>query len=332
MGAEESFEERAQERLRQALGEKILALLSDPRTLEIMVNPDGSVFCEREGAAMSCEGSARAGLAREVILTLMAMRESGERDSGIFSCELPFCSARFEGIMPPLCREPCFCVRRHGAAQIGLSDLVACGSVSAQCAYYLRQALMERRSIMVCGGTGCGKTTFLNALLNEAALLLPGDRVIAIEDTPELSLPLANSVSLRACGGTGMGELVRATLRMRPDRIVLGEVRGSEALDLVDALSSGHSGGMATLHAGSAVEAARRLVLLASRHPRCPRAVEPLVAGALDLIAVLEGRPRRRLVELCAVRGYSGGNFVLENTGVELCSSKSSRLRQRPCS
>lgn len=319
MGAEGSFEERALRRLKQAFGEKILELLDDPRTLEIMVNPDGSLFCEREGAAMSCEGSARPGLAREVILTLMAMRESGERDSGIFSCELPFCCARFEGIMPPLCQEPCFCVRRHGAARLGLSDLVACGSISAQCADYLRQALLKRRSIMVCGGTGCGKTTFLNALLNEASLLLPRDRVIAIEDTPELHLPFANSVSLRACGGTGTGELVRATLRMRPDRIAVGEVRGSEALDLVDALSSGHAGGMATLHAGSAMEAVRRLVLLVSRHPRCPKSIEPLVAGALDLIAVLEGRPKRRLLELCAVRGYRGGNFVLENTGVELC-------------
>ncbi len=319
MAADSSFEERAQERLRDALGGRILALLSDPRTLEIMVNPDGSIFCEREGASMTREGLARPGLAREVILTLMAMRESGERDSGIFSCELPLCSARFEGIMPPLCEEPCFCVRRHGAARLAIDDLVEEGLITDGCASYLRQALASHRSIIVCGGTGCGKTTFLNALLNEAALLLPRDRVIAIEDTPELHLPFENAVSLRACGGTGTGELVRATLRMRPDRIAVGEVRGSEALDLVDALSSGHSGGMATMHAGSASEALRRLVLLISRHPRCPKSVEPLVAGALDLIAVLEGRPRRRLAELCAVRGYSGGNFILENTGVELC-------------
>jgi P-type conjugative transfer ATPase TrbB len=319
MSRKGGFEELAEGRLKEALGEKILALLADPRTLEIMVNPDGAVFCEREGAVMSSEGSARPGLAREVILTLMAMRESGERDSGIFSCELPFCSARFEGIMPPLAKEPCFCVRRHGAARLTLNDLVSQRSITPSCADFLRQALSERRSFIVCGGTGCGKTTFLNALMNEAAMIQPSDRVISIEDTPELSLPFANCVALRACGGTGTGELVRATLRMRPDRIAVGEVRGSEALDLVDALSSGHSGGMATVHAGSAAEAVRRLVLLVSRHPRCPRDVEPLVAGALDLIAVLEGRPRRRLAELSAVRGYSGGKFILENTGVELC-------------
>lgn len=319
MYTDENFEELASGRLKDAFGEQILNLLYDPLTLEVMVNPDGSVFCEREGSSIRSESPVRPSLAREVILTLSAMRASGERDEKLFSCELPFCKARFEGIMPPLCEAPCFCIRRHGSMKLTLDDLKENRIISEECALYLKDALSKRRSIIVCGRTGCGKTTFLNALLNEAAILNPDDRAISIEDTPELTLHFKNSVKLTARDGIDPGALVRATLRMRPDRIIIGEVRGCEALDLLDALSSGHSGAMTTLHAGSAMEAVRRLVLLSSRHPRCPRAIEPLIASALDLIVVLKSRPRRHLAELCEIKGFKNSSFVLENTGVQLC-------------
>lgn len=319
MFTDDSFEELASGRLKDAFGDQILNLLYDPLTLEVMVNPDGSVFCEREGGSVRRESQVRPSLAREVILTLSAMRGSGERDEKLFSCELPFCKARFEGIMPPLCEEPCFCIRRHGSLKLTLEDLRENRIISEECALYLKDAIARRRSIIVCGRTGCGKTTFMNALLNEAASLNPDDRAICIEDTPELTLHFKNSVKLKACDGTDPGALVRATLRMRPDRIIIGEVRGCEALDLIDALSSGHSGAMTTMHAGSAQEALGRLMLLASRHPRCPRAIEPLIAGALDLVVVLKSRPRRQLAELCEIKGFKDSSFVLEKTGVQLC-------------
>jgi type IV secretion system protein VirB11 len=178
----------------------------------------------------------------------------------------------------------------------------------------LRDAVRNRRNILVAGGTSTGKTTLVNALLAEVAKT--GDRVVLIEDTRELQCAAPNLVALRTKDGAAtLSDLVRSALRLRPDRIPIGEVRGAEALDLLKAWGTGHPGGVGTLHAGSALGALRRLEqLIQEAVVTVPRA---LIAETIEIIAVLAGRGgARRLIELAAVKGLGpNGDYVLVPAG-----------------
>ena len=217
------------------------------------------------------------------------------------SAELPESGERFEGLVPPVVAAPCFAIRRPAVAVFTLDDYVEAGIMSACQAELLRVAVAERKNILVAGGTSTGKTTLVNALLAEVAKT--GDRVVLIEDTRELQCAAPNLVALRTKdGAASLSDLVRSSLRLRPDRIPIGEVRGAEALDLLKAWGTGHPGGVGTLHAGSAIGALRRLEqLIQEAVVTVPRA---LIAETIDLIAVLAGRgSARRLAELACVEG-----------------------------
>jgi type IV secretion system protein VirB11 len=182
-----------------------------------------------------------------------------------------------------------------------LDDYVAAGIMSDAQAAFLRRGVVERRNILVAGGTSTGKTTLVNALLAEVAKT--GDRVVLIEDTRELQCAAPNLVSLRTRDGVvSLSDLVRSALRLRPDRIPIGEVRGPEALDLLKAWGTGHPGGIGTLHAGTALGALHRMEqLIQEIVVTVPRA---LIAETIDVIAVLSGRgAQRRLSELTVVDG-----------------------------
>ena len=174
----------------------------------------------------------------------------------------------------------------------------------------LRDAVAHRRNVLVAGGTSTGKTTLVNALLAEVAKT--SDRVVLIEDTRELQCKAPNLVALRTKDGVAsLSDLVRSSLRLRPDRIPIGEVRGAEALDLLKAWGTGHPGGIGTIHAGSAIGALRRLEQLVQEAViTVPRA---LIAETINLIAVLAGRgSARRLIELATVEGLGpAGDYVL---------------------
>jgi type IV secretion system protein VirB11 len=184
------------------------------------------------------------------------------------------------------------------------------GIMSADQAAVLRAAVAERRNILVAGGTSTGKTTLTNALLAEVAK--SADRVVIIEDTRELQCRAENLVAMRTKDGVAtLSDLVRSSLRLRPDRIPIGEVRGSEALDLLKAWGTGHPGGIGTIHAGTAIGALRRLEqLIQEAVVTVPRA---LIAETIDLIAVLAGRgASRRLAELARVEGlHADGDYQL---------------------
>ena len=226
------------------------------------------------------------------------------------SAELPESGERFEGLVPPVVAAPCFAIRRQAVAVFTLDDYVAARIMSGLQAELLRAAVRERKNILVAGGTSTGKTTLVNALLAEVAG--SGDRVVLIEDTRELQCAAPNLVALRTKdGAASLSDLVRSALRLRPDRIPIGEVRGAEALDLLKAWGTGHPGGVGTLHAGSAVGALRRLEqLIQEAVVTVPRA---LIAETIDVIAVLAGRgSARRLAELAVVRGLGpAGDYVL---------------------
>ncbi|MCP4028241.1 MAG: Flp pilus assembly complex ATPase component, partial [Sphingomonas sp.] len=173
------------------------------------------------------------------------------------SAELPESGERFEGLLPPVVTAPVFSIRRPASLPLALADYVAAGTMTATQATYLAGAVRNHDNILVAGGTSTGKTTLTNALLAVAATT--HDRIVLIEDTRELRCDAANVLYLRTAPGITMGDLVRSSLRLRPDRIPVGEVRGAEALDLLKAWGTGHPGGIGTIHAGSAIGALHRL-------------------------------------------------------------------------
>jgi type IV secretion system protein VirB11 len=195
-----------------------------------------------------------------------------------------------------------------------LADYVAAGIMAADQAEALRAAVASRQNILVAGGTSTGKTTLTNALLAEVAKT--ADRVVLIEDTRELQCKAPNLVALRTKDGVvSLSDLVRSSLRLRPDRIPIGEVRGAEALDLLKAWGTGHPGGIGTIHAGTALGALRRLEqLIQEAVVTVPRAI---IAETIDVVAVLSGRgAARRLAELMSVTELGpAGDYALSPAG-----------------
>jgi type IV secretion system protein TrbB len=289
--------------LRTALGSAIAAFLEDPAVVEVMLNPDGKLWVDRLTDGLADTGATLPPTDGERIVRLVAHHVGAEVHPGAprVSAELPESGERFEGLLPPVVAAPCFAIRKPAVAVFTLDDYVATGVMAAGQAETLRRAVAARKNILVAGGTSTGKTTLTNALLAEVAKT--ADRVVLIEDTRELQCRSPNLVALRTKDGVvSLSDLVRSALRLRPDRIPIGEVRGAEALDLLKAWGTGHPGGVGTIHAGSALGALRRLEqLIQEAVVVVPRA---LIADTIDLIAVLAGRGRnRRLVELAEVSG-----------------------------
>ena len=309
--------DRRRAMLRTAMGPAIAAALGDPRVLEVMVNPDGALRLDLLGEGR-VDTELRVEAAQvERIIRLVASHARAEvhGEAPIVSAELPphgegRAGERFEGVLPPVSTGPCFSIRKPAERLYGLGDYVGDGIMSDAAAALLRQAVALRRNILVAGGTSSGKTTLANALLAEMA----GEdaRVILIEDTRELQSPAADTVALRTRPGiVSMADLVRSTLRLRPDRIIVGEVRGPEALDMLKAWNTGHPGGIATVHANSAPAALTRIEQLVQEAVvTVPRR---LIAEAIDLIVFIAGRGlQRRVASIVRVAGIEpDGGFGL---------------------
>ena len=287
--------------LRTALGPAIARFLEDPSIVEVMLNPDGRLWIDRLSEGLADTGERLSPADGERIVRLVAHHVGAEVHSGAprVSAELPETGERFEGLLPPVVAAPSFAIRKPAVAVFTLDDYVAAGIMDADQAEMLRQAVASRANILVAGGTSTGKTTLTNALLAEVAKT--SDRVVIIEDTRELQCAAPNLVAMRTKDGiASLSDLVRSSLRLRPDRIPIGEVRGAEALDLLKAWGTGHPGGIGTIHAGTAIGALRRMEqLIQEAVVTVPRA---LIAETIDLVAVLSGRgTSRRLAELARV-------------------------------
>jgi P-type conjugative transfer ATPase TrbB len=289
--------------LRTALGPAIARFLEDAGVVEVMLNPDGRLWIDRLSEGLSDSGERLSSEDGERIIRLVAHHVGAEVHTGSprVSAELPGTGERFEGLLPPVVAAPAFAIRKPAVAVFTLDDYVAAGIMTAEQASVLRDGVASRANILVAGGTSTGKTTLTNALLAEVAKT--SDRVVIIEDTRELQCAAPNLVAMRTKDGVAsLSDLVRSSLRLRPDRIPIGEVRGSEALDLLKAWGTGHPGGVGTIHAGTALGALRRLEqLIQEAVVTVPRA---LIAETIDLVAVLSGRgSARRLSELARVEG-----------------------------
>jgi type IV secretion system protein VirB11 len=302
--------------LRSALGPAIARYLEDPSIVEVMLNPDGRLWVDRLSGGLEDTTVRIPPMDAERILRLVAHHVGVEVHAGNprVSAELPETGERFEGLVPPVVAASCFAIRRPAVAVFTLGDYVEAGIMSVVQAELLRAAVLERKNVLVAGGTSTGKTTLVNALLAEIAKT--NDRIVLIEDTRELQCAAPNLVALRTKdGAASLSDLVRSSLRLRPDRIPIGEVRGAEALDLLKAWGTGHPGGVGTLHAGSAIGALRRLEqLIQEAVVTVPRA---LIAETIDIVAVLAGRgSARRLAELACVDGLApNGDYHVTPAG-----------------
>ena len=260
---------RSTRMLRTALGPDIGGYLEDPDIVEVMLNPDGRLWIDRLSSGLEDTGRRIPVADGERIVRLVAHHVGAEAHAGSprVSAELPETGERFEGLLPPVVTAPAFAIRKPAVAVFTLDDYVASGIMTAAQAATLRTAVAERWNVLVAGGTSTGKTTLVNALLHE--VVATGDRVVLIEDTRELQCAAPNLVAMRTKDGVAsLTDLVRSSLRLRPDRIPIGEVRGREALDLLKAWGTGHPGGIGTIHASTAIGALRRLEQLVARGGR----------------------------------------------------------------
>lgn len=311
--ASDESRDRRRTMLRTAMGPAIAEALADPAVVEIMVNPDGCLRVERHGVGCVVTDVRLAPGEVERIIRLIAshVRLEAGAANPVVSAELPETGERFEGLLPPVSTAPCFAIRKPIGQVLRLEDYVADQILTPLHAAVLRKGVADRKTILIAGGTGSGKTTLANALLAEMADA--NERIVLIEDTRELLCAAKDTVALRTHrGSVTLADLVRSTMRLRPDRIIVGEVRGGEALDMLKAWNTGHPGGIATVHANSAAAALTRLELLIQEAVSVvPRA---LIAQAIDLIVFITGRGGNRRVETIAVvEGFAGGDYRLRD-------------------
>ncbi len=306
------IEERQLNMLKTAFGKEVMAYLYDEKIIEIMLNPDGRLHYERIGEGKVATDVYIPAEQSENIVKLVASFKNhvANEEHPEVSAELPFQGARFQGWLSPVVTRACFSIRRRAIAVFTLKQYVEQGALTQEEAESLRRAVHERKNIVVVGGTGSGKTTFCNALLAE--LQGSQDRILVIEDLPELQVEVEDLVTMTTTTSVTMRDLVKGSLRMRPDRIVIGEVRDGSALDLLKAWNTGHPGGVCTIHANSVESAPYRFEdLIQEAVVTVPRT---LILQAIDLIVFIarDRTGKRKITDLVELSGYENNQYLLK--------------------
>jgi type IV secretion system protein VirB11 len=296
-------------KLRDALGEAICRALDDTSVVEIMVNPDGRLFVERLGQGMQMLAALQPGAAEIIIGSVAhALQSEADADRPIISGELPIGGHRFEGLLPPIVAAPSFTIRRRASHLIPLDDYVAEGIMTSLQAVAIREAIAARLNIVICGGTGSGKTTLANAVIAEIVAAAPQDRMVILEDTAEIRCAAENAVALHSSDAVDMARLLKSTMRLRPDRIIVGEVRDGAALTLLKAWNTGHPGGVTTIHSNSTLSALRRLEQLTAEVSQQP--MHAVIGEAVDLVVSIERAGKsRRVRDVMRVNGFNGSAY-----------------------
>jgi type IV secretion system protein VirB11 len=303
--------QRVLDKLKKELGATVRGALEDPEVVDVILNPDGKLWVNRLGKGKTFTG--------EVMLPHMALSMLGtvatllqteiNRENPILQGELPIDGSRIEGVIPPITAAPVFAIRKKAAAVFPLSAYVDQGRMTEEQKEIIQKAIRERKNVLICGGTGSGKTTLGNAILRELAEQCPSERAVILEDTVELQCALEDKTELRTWGKIKLTTLLHATLRLLPDRIIVGEIRGAEVLDLLKSWNTGHPGGFATVHANDALSALTRLELLMIEAdvPPNPR----LIAEAVDIVVFFTKAARigPKLQEIIEVLGFENGNY-----------------------
>ncbi|HTU44792.1 MAG TPA: ATPase, T2SS/T4P/T4SS family [Bryobacteraceae bacterium] len=330
-------QQRLEVKLRRELGDPLISLLSDEKVEDVLLNPDSSLWVKRRDSDFTPVGSMAPETALSALSTIAAWRGTVlNHDHPILETELPLDGSRFEGIVSPVVRNPVFAIRPRPKTIFTLRDYEADGILTNKAdslnrtrhrddfpqsvrglshSEIIRAAVTARKNILVVGSTGSGKTTLVNAILHAFATLTPNDRVISIEDTTELQSSLRNYLDLRAVGHVSMLDCLRACMRLKPTRIVVGEVRGAEAHTLLKAWNTGHQGGVATVHANDALNGLVRLETLVAEATSAPQ--QCLIAEAVNLVVFVDGERSvaagRKVRELLLVHGFSKGSYQVEH-------------------
>lgn len=300
-------------KLQEALGDQLCVALDDSTVVEIMLNPDGKLFIERLGHGVAPAGEMSPAAAEMVIGTVAhALQSEVDTEQPIISGELPIGGHRFEGLLPPVVAKPAFTIRRRASRLIPLDDYVHSGVMTEHQASTIRSAISSRLNIIISGGTGSGKTTLANAVIDEIVKSAPEDRLVILEDTAEIQCAADNAVLLHTSDTIDMARLLKSTMRLRPDRIVVGEVRDGAALTLLKAWNTGHPGGVATIHSNTAMSALRRLEQLTAEASQQP--MHEVIGEAVDLVVSIERTPRgRRVRDVIQVERFAGGQYEIES-------------------
>ncbi len=305
----DSSAERLIAMLKTALGPHIGGLMMDENVIELMLNQDGKLWADRLGRGREFTGHTVSPADAERIIKLVAAGTGAEchESAPILSAEFPGTGSRFQGVIPPIVAAPVFTIRKKALMIFSLDDYVTQGILTPTQKELLCAAVRDKKNILVVGGTGTGKTTLVNAVLNEIAAT--GDRIVIIEDTLELQCSAPDTVFLRAKEGVAsMNDLLKATMRLRPDRIVVGEVRGCEALSLLKAWNTGHPGGACTVHANSAGGGLTRIEQLVQE--AVVSVSKELIAEAINIVVHIERCGHgRRVKEILRVLGVEGGEY-----------------------
>ena len=313
-GGIQTVQARQVEVVTRLLGETVGPLLLAADVTDIVLNDDGTLWVTRLGQDSAPVGAMAAHEAEALIAaTARTLNTVVTRQSPIVEGELLIDGSRFEGIIPPVVTRPIFAIRKKASAVFTLGQYVERGLMTRRQRRLIEKAICQRRNVLVCGSTGSGKTTLGNAILAAIDELTPAHRIIGIEDTRELQCSARNAVFMRATETVTIRQLLRAALRLFPDRIIVGEVRGAEAFDLLMAWNTGHPGGLCTVHSDISHPRAAltRLEILVSLATTAP--MQRLIGEAVDLILCVERCPdgTRRVSQLVSVEGFDDSDYVL---------------------
>lgn len=300
-------------KLQDALGDQLCVALDDTTVVEIMVNPDGRLFIERLGHGVTPAGAMTPAAAEVVIGSVAhALQSEADDERPIISGELPIGGHRFEGLLPPIVSAPAFTIRRRASRLIPLDDYVTSKVMTEAQASAIRSAIDARMNIVISGGTGSGKTTLANAIIAEIVGAAPDDRMVILEDTAEIQCAAENAVCLHSSDTIDMARLLKSTMRLRPDRIIVGEVRDGAALTLLKAWNTGHPGGVTTIHSNTAMSALRRLEQLTAEASQQP--MQEVIGEAVDLVVSIERTGKgRRVREVIHIEGYRNNHYQTEH-------------------
>lgn len=299
------YYKRLEEALERYFGDEIINYLKrDEEIIEIMANPDNSLFIEKMGQPMQRVGTVKPQNIRAIINTLASYHDMViDQEQTILECEVPFCGSRFLGKIPPSVSSPSFTIRKKATKIFTLSDYLKEGIITKNQKVIIEESIKSKKNILIVGGTGSGKTTLTNAIIETISTLTPNDRILIIEDTAEIQCSAQNKVISRTTKKVSMQDLVKSSLRERPDRVLIGEIRGKEALDLITIWNTGHPGGVATVHANSAYEALKRLerlLALANAHN-----MQEEIAQAINTVIFIKKTPNGRVVdEILEIQHY----------------------------